>query len=182
MAHISVPVGAPGIVGPFLAFPETAQVMRGLAEAFLRQPSALSLAEREIIATHVSHGNRCHFCTQSHAAAARAHLGRDHAIMDEVLATGAVQGDEKLNSLLAIADLVRQGGKSVTGEAIARARAAGADDEMIHSTVGIAAAFCMFNRYVDGLGTSAPDDPQDYVLMGANMAANGYLKRPPATS
>ena len=29
----------------------------------------------------------------------------------------------------------------------------------IHDTVLIAAAFCMFNRYVDGLATIAPEDP-----------------------
>ena len=177
MPHITVPNGAPGTLGPFTAFPEQAQAMRGLAEAFLRSPSLLSLADREVIATHVSHGNRCHFCTQSHAAAARALLGAEHAVMDEVLATGAVQGNEKLSALLVIADQVREGGRSVTAEAIERARAAGAGDEEIHHTVGIAAAFCMFNRYVDGLATEAPKDPADYVQMGQGMAANGYLKR-----
>ena len=30
----------------------------------------------------------------------------------------------------------------------------------IHDTVPIAAVFCLCNRYVDGLATWAPDDPQ----------------------
>ena len=59
---------------------------------------------------------------------------------------------------------------------IERARADGADDKAIHDTVLIAAAFCMFNRYVDGLGTWSPEDPADYVESGVRLAEHGYAK------
>jgi hypothetical protein len=49
----------------------------------------------------------------------------------------------------------------------------------IHDTVLIAAAFCMYNRYVDGLGTWAPHDPHLYRQMGAGMAEKGYIKADP---
>src|SRR5271168_5222216 len=75
MAHITLPEGAPGIVGPMLAYPETEKHLNGLAEALLRGPSSLTPAEREVIATYVSARNDCYFCTNAHAATARHLLG-----------------------------------------------------------------------------------------------------------
>jgi hypothetical protein len=70
---------------------------------------------------------------------------------------------------------VQQGGRRVTEEDVARARAGGADDKAIHDTVLIAAAFCMFNRYVDGLATWAPQAAAFYDRAGAELARRGYL-------
>jgi len=81
---------------------------------------------------------------------------------------------DKLKALLAIAGHVAEGGKRVTDDDIARARQRGATDLEIHDTVLIAAAFCMFNRYVDGLATWAPDDPDFYRQRAALVAENGY--------
>ena len=53
-------------------------------------------------------------------------------------------------------------GREVTPELIGAAREAGATDLEMHDAVLIAAAFCMYNRYVDGLGTLAPEDPDRY--------------------
>jgi hypothetical protein len=59
----------------------------------------------------------------------------------------------------------------------------GATDRDIHDTVLIAAAFCMFNRYVDGLATTAPTDMDSYPLRAQQVAENGYgshiYKQPP---
>jgi hypothetical protein len=41
----------------------------------------------------------------------------------------------------------------------------------------IAAAFCMFNRYVDGLATFTPSDEKAYDEMGQRMASEGYVRR-----
>jgi alkylhydroperoxidase family enzyme len=81
---------------------------------------------------------------------------------------------EKLKALLSIAGSVQKGGKNVTAEQIKTARALGATDKEIHETVLIAAAFCMFNRYVDGLGTWAPSDRQLYVDRAKWRADEGY--------
>ena len=81
---------------------------------------------------------------------------------------------EKLKALLVIADKVRQGGKYVTPEHIAHAKRHGATDKEIHDTVLIAAAFSMYNRYVDGLATWAPDDPAMYRESGKHLAEVGY--------
>jgi len=69
---------------------------------------------------------------------------------------------------------VQKGGKYVTTEQIEHAKNAGASDKEIHDTVLIAAAFCMFNRYVDGLNTWAPQDRQVYVDRAPMRAEEGY--------
>jgi hypothetical protein len=76
---------------------------------------------------------------------------------------------------LAIAGKVQQSGKDVSVADVKRARAEGATDLEIHDTVLIAAVFCMCNRYVDGLATWAPDDPDFYRQRAALVVTNGYV-------
>jgi uncharacterized peroxidase-related enzyme len=176
MAHITLPAGVPGIVGPMIAYPETERHLNGLAEALLRGPSSLTPAEREIIAVHVSARNECRFCTQSHAAVARHLLGPEAEAIDRVLADYSTAPiSNKLKALLVIARKVQKGGLGVSETDVARAREEGADDKAIHDTVLIAAAFCMFNRYVDGLATTTPTDAAEYDRIGAKLARDGYL-------
>lgn len=183
MAHIQLPEGAPGITGPMLAYPETEKHLNGLAQALLRGTSSLTPEEREVIATYVSGGNECYFCTNVHAATAR-YLGTQSSeptpLVDKVI-TGmdrvplsSMEVDEKMRALLNIADKVRRDGRLVSAEDVAQARAYGADDQAIHDTVLIAAAFCMFNRYVDGLATFAPKDPARYAEAGERLGKAGY--------
>jgi uncharacterized peroxidase-related enzyme len=179
MPHVQLPEGLAGIVGPMKAYPETAKHLNGLAEALLRGQSSLTPGERETIATFVSSGNECRFCTASHAATARQLLGADGGIVDRIMSnfqTASVS--PKLRALLVIAEKVRQGGRRVTDEEVANARREGADDKAIHDTVLIAAAFCMFNRYVDGLATTMPADSA-YEQIGAKLARYGYLNSVP---
>jgi hypothetical protein len=51
MAHIQVPEGAPGILGPMAISPESTKALRELVEVLLRGPNTLTPAEREMIAT-----------------------------------------------------------------------------------------------------------------------------------
>jgi AhpD family alkylhydroperoxidase len=103
----------------------------------------------------------------------------DAGTVDAVIADGerAAVGP-KLQALLAIAEKVRVDGRSVSATDIARAREAGADDKAIHDTVLISAAFCMFNRYVDGLATLTPDRPEVYAQHAKILAEGGYLQEP----
>ena len=181
MAHIALPDDLPGIAGPMEAYPGTAAHLRGLAEALLRGPSSLTPGERETIAAAVSDGNACRFCARSHAAAARHHLREEAGMVDAVLA-GVEHASitPKLRALLAIAEKVRRDGREVSEADVAHAREAGADDRAIHDAVLIAAAFCMYNRYVDGLGTWAPDDDRAYDVMGARLAEQGYRPTTPS--
>ena len=176
MPHISLPEGLPGITSGFAFRPETAKPMRELAHTLLHGPNTLTPGERELIATYVSSQNDCYFCQTSHGAAAAAHLGKDFALVDEVKRDFLHAGvSEKLKALLVIAGQVQQGGKTVSSEAVEKARLQGATDLEIHDTVLIAAAFCMYNRYVDGLATWQPQDADMYAGMGEHLAAHGYL-------
>jgi uncharacterized peroxidase-related enzyme len=174
MPHINLPEGFPGISAGLTYRPETAKPMRELAHVLLHDANSLTPGERELIATYVSSENNCHFCQSSHGAAAACHLG-DPSVVEKVKAdflTAPVS--DKLKALLAIAGKVRQDGKLVTAADVEAARKLGATDIEIHDTVLIAAAFSMFNRYVDGLGTWQPHDPDMYAQMGQHLAAEGY--------
>jgi uncharacterized peroxidase-related enzyme len=178
MAHIKLPEGEPGIIGPLAAYRATEKHLDGLANELMVADSSLTRAEREMIATYVSFGNKCYFCTNSHAAAARHLLGQDRQLVDEILRNlDTADVSRKMRRLLVIADKVRQGGRLVTEQDVEMAREEGADDQAIHDTVLIAAMFCMFNRYVDGLATLTPKDPKVYDQIGARIAAKGYGSR-----
>ncbi|HEV2445260.1 MAG TPA: peroxidase-related enzyme [Candidatus Sulfopaludibacter sp.] len=157
MPHIALPPGLPGIRGAFAFRPETARPMNALVEILLQGPSTLSKGERELIATYVSSRNCTHYCHSIHGAIAAAHLGGNEALVKQVK-VDFMQADisPKLKALLAIAGKVQQDGKLVTPADIEAARREGATDLEIHDTVLIAAAFCMYNRYVDGLGPISP--------------------------
>jgi uncharacterized peroxidase-related enzyme len=175
MAHIEVEEGVPGIRSLVLFRPETGKPLYDLAQVLLRGPSTLSEAEREMIAAYTSSRNDCMFCMSSHAAAARCLSGENKGVVDEVLEDMERSGiNDKMKALLNIAGKVQVNGREVTAADIDSARRAGADDREIHDTVLIAAAFCMFNRYVDGLASFTPTDRATYAEMGKRMA-KGYM-------
>jgi uncharacterized peroxidase-related enzyme len=178
MAHIDLGNDLPGIRGPMAYRPETAKPLNELAEVLLRDDdNTLSRGERELIGAYVSSLNDCFFCQNVHGGLAQHYLECDMSYIDAVKVNpAATQLSEKLKALLSIAASVQKGGKSVTAGQIEKARALGATDREIHDTVLIAAAFCMYNRYVDGLGTWAPQDRQFYVDRAPRRAAEGYIE------
>jgi uncharacterized peroxidase-related enzyme len=176
MAHITLPEGLPGIRGPMAFRPETAKPLNELAEVLLRSENSLTRGERELIATYVSSLNDCFFCQNAHGGIAQHYLQCDITFIDKVkMDFESASISDKLKSLLSIAGSVQKGGKQVTADQIDKARNLGATDREIHDTVLIAAAFCMFNRYVDGLGTWAPQDRSIYVERGKRRAEEGYI-------
>lgn len=180
MAHIQLPEGLPGIRGPMAFRPETAQPLNHLAEVLLRSENTLSRGERELIATYVSYLNDCFFCQNAHGGITQYYLGCDLEQMDKIKTDPeSAPLSDKLKALLRIAGSVQKGGKYVTFDQIEKAKSLGATDLEIHDTVLIAAAFCMFNRYVDGLGTSAPEDRMFYVNRGKARAEEGYANYNP---
>lgn len=179
MAHINVPEGVPGIRSLVMFRPETGQHLYELAEVLLRGESTLSPADRELIAAYVSYRNNCTFCYSSHAAAARCLYEDDALIVDEVLRDMTEAPiSAKLKALLNIAGKVQILGKEVKQEDVDAARELGATDREIHDAVLIAAAFSMFNRYVDGLASLTPTDPEAYAEMGKRMAKGYVLPQP----
>jgi uncharacterized peroxidase-related enzyme len=174
MPHIQLPEELPGIRGLLAFRPETAKPLGDLADALLHAPGTLSPGDREMIAAYVSRLNDCTFCHNSHAAIAACHLENENLVTTVMQGPDTAAISEKLKALLAVAARVQQGGRAVRTEDIDRARRAGATDTEIHDTVLIAAAFCMFNRYVDALATWAPSDPEGYRQRAADVAKLGY--------
>ncbi|GGB82111.1 carboxymuconolactone decarboxylase family protein [Dyadobacter sediminis] len=178
MPHIPLPGHLPGITGLLEYSQESAQPIRVLTQLLLRGPSTLTPGERELIATIVSHQNECRFCTAAHTAAADLLLGDTETchIMKQDIDAAPVS--HKMKALLKIAGLVQVSGKAVTSESIAEAKHHGATDLEIHDTVLIAALFCLYNRYVDGMATVAPTDPDFYKGLGERLVSNGYNRLP----
>ncbi len=178
MPYIPLKENLPGITGLLDYRLDTALPIRQLTQILLRGESTLTEGERELIATVVSAGNECTFCTSAHTAAANAYLP-DHAIAEQVkkdIHTAPVS--EKLKTLLIIARAVQQNGRLVTPEMVAAARGQGATDRELHDTVLIAALFSLYNRYVDGLATVTPAEPAFYDRLGHILQQKGYLPSP----
>ena len=176
MPYISLEEHLPGVTGLLEYRQDTGEPLRILTQILLRGPSTLSEAERELIATIVSHRNECVYCSTSHTAAANAYLGETETaeIMKKDIAAAPLS--DKMKALLVIASQVQQSGKAVTQQAIDNAKAAGATEMELHDTVMIAAMFCFYNRYVDGLATIAPADPEYYNSMARRLKERGYYR------
>jgi len=178
MAHVHLDGELPGITGLLASYPQTGGPLGILADALLQRDDDLSRAERELVAAFVSRGNDCEFCTGAHGAVARSYGDLDAELVGQVLAghdLASVPGlTPRLRALLTLAGQVRLGGQEVETSTVAQARDAGATDLAIHDTVLIAAAFCMFNRYVDGLRTAVPPDPSFYDLGADLIRRQGY--------
>jgi uncharacterized peroxidase-related enzyme len=177
MAYIDLQNDLPGIRGPMAFRPETAKPLNELAEILLRDDNnTLLRGERELIGAYVSSLNDCFFCQNIHGALAQHYMQCDMQFIDNIKKDFLSSNiSDKMKALLAIAGSVQKSGKHVTAEQIDHAKELGATEREIHDTVLIAAAFCMFNRYVDGLGTWAPEDRQVYVERAPRRAAEGYI-------
>jgi len=174
MPHIAIPDGHPGIRGLMAFRPEASKPLNLLVDVLLRSPNTLTSGERELIATYVSSENDCSYCQTIHGAIAAHDLDGDEELVRQVKRDfRSAPISDKLKALLAIAGNVQRGGKHVSEADVAAAKELGATDTEIHDTVLIAAAFCMFNRYVDGLATVAPEDPDFYRTRAKAICENG---------
>ena len=178
MPYIQLESHLPGITGLLEYRKDSGQPIRELTQILMRGNSTLTEAERELIASVVSSGNQCTFCTTAHTAAADLLIG-NHETSQKVkqdIATAPVS--EKMKALLTIASLTRESGKLVTSAVIDKAKAAGATDVEIHDTVLIASLFCLYNRYVDGLATSLPAENTYYNVLAERLVNHGYSRLP----
>ena len=182
MAYIDLQNNLPGIRGLMAYSPKTAKPLNELVEVLLRDDdNSLSRGERELIGSYVSYLNDCFFCQNVHGGLAQHYLECDTGFIDGVkndFVTSAIT--DKMKALLWIAASVQKGGKNVSILQVETAKGVGATDAEIHDTVLIAAAFCMFNRYVDGLGTWAPEDKNYYIERAKQRAEEGYAQYDPS--
>ncbi|MBX3254724.1 MAG: carboxymuconolactone decarboxylase [Chitinophagaceae bacterium] len=178
MPHIEIESHLPGITGLLEYRKDSAAPIRELTQILLRGPSSLTEGERELIASIVCYGNECRFCTTAHTAAANLLLGETTTTASVLNDINTAPVSEKMKALLHIASLVQKSGKQVTEEAVQTAKNAGATDLEIHDTVLIAALFCLYNRYVDGLNAFTPGDPEYYKTLADRIVHHGYTRLP----
>ena len=178
MPYIELEEHLPGITGLLEYRKDTAAPIRELTQVLLRGPSSLTEGERELIATIVSSRNQCKFCTAAHTAAANVLLEEEDTSEKVKLDITTAPVSDKMKALLTIAAQVQESGKSVSTAAVQNAKDHGATDIEIHDTVLIAALFCLYNRYVDGLATATPTDPAFYRGLGVRLKNNGYNRLP----
>lgn len=175
MPYVPLKEELPGITGLLDYRKDTALPIRELTQILLRGESTLSQGERELIASVVSYGNECAFCTAAHSAAADVLLS-DNTIADKVKnEPDKAPVSDKMKALLAIARATQKNGKLVTKDMVDEARAQGATDMELHDTVLIAALFSLYNRYVDGLASVTPTDPAFYNRLANILKDKGYL-------
>jgi uncharacterized peroxidase-related enzyme len=177
MPYIDVEEHLPGITGLLEYRTDSAKPIRELTQLLLRGPSTLKTWERELIASVVSQRNNCQFCTNAHTAVTNLLLGESETAEKVKKDISTAPVSNKLKALLIIAGEVQSGGKNVTKDSVNKAKAEGATDIEIHDTVLIAALFCLYNRYVDGLSTVAPTDPAFYASL-AERISTSYNRLP----
>jgi len=178
MPHIELEAHLPGITGLLEYRKDTGQPIRDLTQILMRGESTLTESERELIATIVSHGNQCRFCTTAHTAAADLLVGEKtttQAVKDDIESAPV---SEKMKALLTIAAAVGKNGKLVTPEMVSRAKTEGATDAELHDTVLIAALFSLYNRYVDGMATAMPDNDAYFDTLADRIVHHGYQRLP----
>jgi len=178
MPYIPLEDHLPGITGLLEYRKDSAAPIRELTQILLRGPSTLTEGERELIASVVSHKNECNFCSAAHTAITDIILGESETSAKVKKDITCAPVSDKMKALLNIATLVQQSGKSVSKDAIELAKSAGATDLEIHDTVLIAALFCLYNRYVDGLATVAPGENEFYRGLGERLKNHGYNRLP----
>jgi uncharacterized peroxidase-related enzyme len=172
----------PGILAAMNLAPGLAVHLRGLADALLVDdfPGAtFARGERELLATAVSAANDCFYCMDSHGAFAgellrRATGNRQDAVVD-ALKEGVPAGlSAKMEALVAIARTVQHRSRDLAKADVERAKTAGATDGDVQLAVLIAAAFCMYNRMVDGLRAKTPPSAEAFRERATQIADHGY--------
>ena len=176
MPHIPLHPDLYGITSLLNFRKETAEPLCRLTQILLRGESTLLESEREMIAAYVSSLNDCTFCASAHSAATCLLPGGiETGIQPMEKNLEKFEIGDKMISLLKIAGKVQQNGTLVHREDIEFAKTQGATDLEIHDTVLIASLFCLYNRYVDGLATITPIDPEYYIILGKRITTRGYL-------
>lgn len=166
-------VGEPGLDKVFRRFPHTVMPLLEYHDRLLRDPSPLTVAERELIAAYVSGLNACTYCHGAHVVAARA-FGIDSDLFDGLmgnLETSAV--DDKLKPLLAYVGKLTKTPSMMAEADAQRVYDAGWDEQALFDAVSVCALFNFMNRIVEGSGIKSNPLEADQAELDARMARMG---------
>jgi uncharacterized peroxidase-related enzyme len=175
MAHIKLDESLPGMRRLLAYYPTAAPPLTGLMQVMMRGDLGLNKGERELIAAFVSGLNKCAACENIHSVVAGHLFNIDLSVVETIkINFQAAPISLRLKSILSIADQVHRGGKYVTRDLVENAKSVGITDQEIHDTVLISALFCMYNRYLDGLGVQSTDTLDSLDARGQHIALHGY--------
>ena len=140
MPHLSYAKDYRGVADVFLRAPARYAPLMQFIESVMTGPSALSAAEREMIATHVSRLNGCAFCLGAHKATLLA-MDVDLATI-ELLESGGLDAgalDGKLLALVAFAGKLTKAPGAVAESDIDALKEAGWDEQSIEDATNVVA-------------------------------------------
>lgn len=165
--------GEPGLDKVFRRFPHTVMPLLEYHDRLLRDPSPLTVAERELIAAYVSGINSCTYCHGAHVVAARA-FGVDPDLFDGLMADlEESRVDGKLKPVLAYVGKLTRTPSMMTEADADRVYAAGWDEQALFDAVSVCALFNFMNRIVEGSGIKANPLDADQAELDARMARMG---------
>ena len=179
MPYIPIINNTPGIVGLLDTYTDTGKVLRNLADILLNKNSnAFIKAERETVASYVSFLNNCNFCYKSHSSIADflwEKKGQTKEYIDKIETLEEIMSSSKIETLLYIAKKLHACPQGIKQEDIDLLFTFNFTPDDINDLILIISSFCMFNRYVDGLGTLPALDDDMYNNMAEKIAINGYI-------
>lgn len=157
--------------------PERGKVLFEYTRAVMRDPSALTAAQRELIFAYCSSLNACTYCYGQHSVGAVA-LGIDETLFDELMEDiDSSSAPENLKPILHLVRKLTLTPSRVVQADVDKILAAGWDERAYFDVVSVCALANFMNRLVDGTGTAM--DGEALREMGGRIAEGGYQPRTP---
>jgi len=161
-----------GIADVFLRSPKLYKPLLGFFEIVMVGDSELSKAEREIIATHVSLINGCHFCVAAHRATLTA-MGVNEATLSTLEKSPNIDGiSNQVKDLLVFSEKLTRTPADITVADIDALKDKGVSEQTIEDTINVVSLLNYLNRLVDSFGVEG--NPDYFKMVGASLAKNGY--------
>ncbi len=153
----------PNVLRVYALRPRHLELWNAFYEELMRGESALSKAQREMIAVVVSATNRCHYCIVAHSAALRK-LNGDPVLVEQLRTNYRyARVDPAERAMLDFAVKLTEQSHRCTEDDVAALREAGWADEDIMDIAEVTAMFNFTNRLASGLGW-LPND--EFVTLG----------------
>ena len=181
MSNLSYSQKFKGIADVFLRSPKLYQPALQFFENVMLGESELSKEEREIIATHVSRINGCHFCVGAHRATLTA-MGVDEVTLETLEMGPNIDGvSDQVKDLLVFSEKLTRTPAEITSADIDALKEKGISEQTIEDTINVVSLLNYLNRIVDAFGFEG--SPDYFKGVGAFLAKNGYAALiPPAAA
>lgn len=152
--------------------PAAGRALIAYHSAVMRQPSALTPAQRELIAAFVSVINASQYCFGVHSAAAAAY-GIDPGLLKQLMKDiDKAPVDDKLKPILHLVSKLTREPWRITENDTFAVRAAGWDERALHDAINVTCLFNFMNRLVEGHGLKG--NKNTYLERGLALREQGY--------